>query len=298
MSSRKKFGEILLEMGVISETDLSTALLRQRVSKKPLGQVFEELGVICDQDILRILAQQFKLKKVEEIGRPPVPEKVLELIDGDTALENLVFPLGICNGKLLLATSDPLDFSAMDNLAFRTGLQIEPYLATPTEIARAIRKYYLKETDADDNQNQTLLVVDDQQPYRVTLCNHLQKEGYAVMQAESGAAALKQVLSRAPKLILLEMGLRGMDGKDVFRTLQTNSLTRQIPVIALSSRAYPEEEAKCLDMGFFDFIAKPYNFVRLMARVRRALSFSRACPADSLGGSQCPDLIQINGHTK
>ena len=275
MSNRKKFGEILLEMGVISENDLSTALSRQRVSKKPLGQVFEELGVICDKDILRILAQQFNLKKVEVIGRPPVPKDVLELIDGDMALENLFFPLGVSNGKLLLATSNPLDFSAMDKLAFRTGLQVEPYLATPTEITRAIKKYYLKEVAADDNQNQTLLVVDDQQPYRVTLCNHLQKDGYEVMQAESGTDALKQALSRTPKLILLEIGLRGMDGKDVFRTLQTNSLTRQVPVIALSSRAYPEEEAKYLDMGFFDFIAKPYNFVRLMARVRRALSFNR-----------------------
>jgi CheY-like chemotaxis protein len=290
MNNRKKFGEILLEMGVINQNDLDTALLQQRVSKKPLGQVFEELGVICDLDILRILARQFNLKKVEEIGRPPVPEEVLRLIDGDIALENLFFPLGISKGKLLLATSNPLDFSAMDKLAFRTGLQIEPYLATPTEITRAIKKHYLKQVAVDANLDKTLLVVDDQQPYRVSLCNHLQKEGYSVLQAESGTAALKLVLSRKPKLILLEMGLLGMAGKDVFRTLQTNSLTRQIPVIALSSRAYPEEEAKYLDMGVFDFIAKPYNFVRLMARVRRALSFNRAFPVANSGGAQCPEL--------
>lgn len=296
MNNRKKFGEILLEMGVISKNDLDTALSRQRVSKKPLGQVFEELGVICDKDILRILAQQFKLKKVEEIGRAPMPKEVLELVDEDMALENLIFPLGMSSGKLLLATSDPLDFSAMDKLAFRTGLQVEPYLATPTEITRAIKKYYLKEVAADDNQNQTVLVVDDQQPYRVTLCNHLQKEGYTVKQAEKGADALKQVLSHAPKLILLEMGLRGMDGKDVFRTLQTNSLTRRIPVIALSSRAYPEEEAKYLDMGFFDFVAKPYNYIRLMARVRRALSFNRTDPVVSLDEAQSMDLVKNNGH--
>ncbi len=280
MSDRKKFGEILLEMGVITENDLDTALSQQRVSKKPLGQVFEELGVICDQDILRILAQQFNLKMVEKIGRPPVPKEVLELIDGAMALENLFFPLGISNKKLLVAISNPLNFSAMDKLAFRTGLQVEPYLATPTEITRAIKKYYLKECEPNDNPNQTLLVVDDHQLYRVTLCNHLQKEGYEVTQAGNGTDALKLVLSRAPKLILLEMGLPGMDGKDVFRTLQTNSLTRQIPVIALSTRAYPEDEAKYLDMGFFDFIAKPYNFIRLMARVRRALNFNQAGRVD------------------
>ncbi len=286
MNNRKKFGEILLEMGVIGEDDLNTALSRQRVSKKPLGQVFEELGVICDKDILRILARQFKLKSVEEIGQTPVSQEALELIDADMALEKLIFPLGISNGKLLLATSDPLDFSSMDALAFRTGLQVEPYLATPTEITRAIKKYYLKGTATDDSHSQTVLVVDDQPVYRVALCDHLQKEGYTVIAAEKGADALKLVLSHVPKLILLETGLRGMDGNDVFRTLQTNSLTRQIPVIALSSRAYPEEEAKYLDMGFFDFIAKPYNYVRLMARVRRALSFNRMCPVVSLGDTQ------------
>ena len=169
MSNRKKFGEILLEMGVISESDLDNALSRQRLSKKPLGQVFEELGVICDEDILQILAQQFNLKKVEEIGRPPVPKEVLEMVDAQTALESLIFPLGIDNGKLLLATSDPLDFSAMDKLTFRTGLQIEPFLATPSAITRAIKKYYLNQVAEDDNQNQTLLVVDDQQSYRVAL---------------------------------------------------------------------------------------------------------------------------------
>lgn len=273
----------MLEMGVISKNDLNTALSQQRFSKKPLGQVFEELGVICDEDILQILAQQFNLKKIEKIGHPPVPKEALELFDAQTALESLVFPLGIHNGKLFLATSNPLDFSVMDKLSFRTGLQVEPFLATPTEITRAIKRYYLNEVAGDDNQNQTLLVVDDQPPYRVSLSNRLQEEGYAVLQAEHGAEALKQVLSRSPKLILLEMGLRGMDGKDVFRTLQTNSMTRKIPVIALSSRAYPEDEAKFLDMGFFDFIAKPYNYVRLMARIRRALSFNRACKSGTLG---------------
>jgi CheY-like chemotaxis protein len=273
MNDRKRFGEILLEMGVIREADLEMALARQKVSKKPLGQVFEEMEVICEKDILRILARQFNLRKIEEIGRPPVPEDALKLIDVDMALTNLVFPLGVKDNKLLVATSNPLDFTAMDKLAFRTGLQVVPFLATPTEISQAIKKYYLKENLADESHNQTLLVVDDQQPYRATLCNRLQSEGYNVLSAEDGATALKLVLSHAPQLILLEVGLRGMSGRDVFCTLQTNSLTRKIPVIALSARAYPEEEAKFLDMGFFDFIAKPYNLVRLMARVRRALTY-------------------------
>lgn len=119
-----------------------------------------------------------------------------------------------------------------------------------------------------------MLVADDQEPYRLSLCRNLEREGYQVLQAETAAEALKQVMSHLPRLILLETGLRRGDGKDLFRTLQANSLTRKIPVIALTASAYPKEEAEFLDMGFFDYIAKPYNLVRLLARVRRGLHFA------------------------
>lgn len=274
MSDRKKFGEILLEMGVITEVDLNNALSRQQVSKKPLGQIFEELGIICDTDILRILSRQFNLDRIEKIHSLQVPEKVLELVDAQMALEHGIFAFGFDNGKLFVATSDPLDFSAMDKLAFRTGLSVVAFLATPAEISKAIKKHYLKGSLPDDSGVRKLLVVDDQEPHRLSLCRNLAMEGYQVLQAATGAEALKQVISQLPQLILLETGLRKIDDKDLFRTLQTNSLTRKIPVIALSACAYPVDEAQFLDMGFFDFIAKPYNLVRLLARVRRALSFA------------------------
>jgi DNA-binding response OmpR family regulator len=62
-----------------------------------------------------------------------------------------------------------------------------------------------------------------------------------------------------------------MDGYAMFRALQANNSTRKIPVIALSSRSTAEEEAKLLDMGYFDFVPKPINPVRLVARVKRSL---------------------------
>jgi DNA-binding response OmpR family regulator len=62
-----------------------------------------------------------------------------------------------------------------------------------------------------------------------------------------------------------------MDGYEMFRALQDNSTTRNIPVIALTSKAAAEEEAKLLERGYFDFIAKPINPVRVAARARRAL---------------------------
>lgn len=274
MNNRKKFGEILLELGVITEVDLNNALSRQQVLKKPLGQILEELGIICDTDILQILSRQFNLDRIDEVYSLQVPEQVLKLVDAHTALEHGIFAFGFENGKLLVATSDPLNFSVIDQLAFRVGLHVVTFLATPLEISKAIKKHYLKGASPADNDVPKLLVFDDQGPYRQSLCSNLAKEGYQVLQAETGAEALRKIMRQVPQLILLETDRQRIGGKDLFRTLQSNSLTREIPVIALSACAYPEDEARFLDMGFFDFIAKPYNLVRLRARVRRGLSFS------------------------
>jgi CheY-like chemotaxis protein len=271
MKKRLRFGEILLGMGVITQADLDKALARQKITKQPLGQIFEQLGIICDKDILRILARQYNMKKIERIRRPAQLEDLARKIDSKMAVERKVFPLGIKDRTLYLAMCDPLDLATLDDVAFKTGLRTVPVLATPAEIDQAIRIFYLKEADPRGNEFRTVLVVDDD-VYCKTVSSRLQQAGYRTLSANNGAAALKLVLGKMPDLILMETALPGMSGKDVFRTLQTNCRSRQIPVIGMSNRAYAEEEALLLDMGFFDFVAKPLNFTRLLARVRRSMS--------------------------
>jgi CheY-like chemotaxis protein len=278
MGKRLKFGEILLEMGVITEKDLHKALERQKLTRQPLGQIFEQLGIICDKDILRILARQFNIKKIEQIRRPVGFETLAKKIDSRFAVEKKVFPLGVKDKILYLAVCNPLDLATLDDVAFRTGLRTVPVLATPSEIDRAIRIFYLQEADPRGSDFRTVLVVDDQEIYSHTICAKLQQAGYRTLAADNGADALKLVLAKMPDLIILETGLPGMNGKGVFRTLQTNCRSRRIPVIGISNRAYAEEEALLLDMGFFDFVAKPLNFTRFLARVRRALTHCYEMP--------------------
>lgn len=273
MKKRLRFGEILLEMGVITENDLNRALARQKITKQPLGQIFEQLGIICDKDILRILARQFQIKKIEQIRRPVQFESLSKKIDSRIAVEKKIFPLGVKGNILYLAICNPLDHTTLEDIAFRTGLRTVPVLATPAEIDKAIRIFYLEEADPRGSEFRTILVVDDQETYCHTICTKLQQSGYRTLAADNGVDALKLVLAKMPHLIIVETALQGMSGKDIFRTLQTNCRSRQIPVIGMSTRAYVEEEALLLDMGFFDFVAKPLNFTRLLARVRRAMTF-------------------------
>jgi len=72
-------------------------------------------------------------------------------------------------------------------------------------------------------------------------------------------------------MIITDTVMPRMDGYEMYRALQATAGTRQIPVIALSFKAAAEEEAKLLEMGYFDFVAKPINPECLAARVKRAL---------------------------
>lgn len=272
MARRKRFGEILVEAGALDQETLDKALATQQASGKRLGKVLEENGIISERDIAVVVARQFGFKTVSNIAKHPFPPETLAVVDSDTALKKLIFPLKVEDKVLSLAMVNPLDIPTLDDLSFRTGMRIMPYVSTPSEIIEAVNRHYLK-TDRLPGEKEwwTVLVVDDQELVRSAIAAALKKEGYIILQATNGAEGLKAALQQVPHLVITDTVMPRMDGMEMFRALQSNVATRHIPVIALSSRALAEEEARLLDLGYFDFIAKPINQVRLVARVKRAL---------------------------
>lgn len=282
MPRRKRFGEILVDAKVLDEGTLSKALEKQKASDKRLGEVLEEMGIISDRDVVLILARQFNCKTVSNISKHPFSDEVLGLIDCDTALEKGIFPLKAEGKALYLAITNPLDLETLDNVSFQTGMRVVPFLTTPHEVQDAIRKHYIKGAELKPADELTVMVVDEQELWRTAFQNNLKKEGLRSVLFGTAALALKAVFKEKPHLILVDTGMAGMSGVDFFRVLQSNSGTRDIPVVALSSRATPEEEARLLEMGFFDFVAKPANLIRLMARVKRALKITAGADGKSL----------------
>ncbi len=273
MGTRKRFGEILVSAGMLSEAKLVEALAKQAGTGKRLGEILEESGIVSDKDIAAVLARQFGIKTVSGLAKFRFPEAVLELVEWENARKKLIFPLKIEDRTLYLAMVNPLDMETIDNLAFRSRLRVVPCVTTPSEIHEAINKHYLKAEPETEGKREwwTLLVVDDQEMVRNAIVAALKRSGYNILAAENGAAALKVAVQQIPHLIISDTVMPRMDGYELFRAVQANTSTRKIPIIALSGKSAPEEEAKLLDMGFFDFIPKPINPVRLTARVKRAL---------------------------
>lgn len=272
MNKRKRIGELLVEAGAVSEATVQAALERQKGTGKRLGIVLEEMGAISEKDIAAALSRQFGYKLVRAFAKYAFPADLLALVNAEQALKSMIFPLKLGEKTLYLAMMNPLDMDIVDDVAFRTNLRIVPCVTTAHDIQEAVNRHYLQSgRQVEEGEWWKILVVDDQEMVRLAIVAALRKEGYTLLQAENGAAGLKLALQQKPHLIITDTVMPRMDGYEMFRALQANADTRNIPVIALSSKAAAEEEAKLLDLGYYDFVAKPINPLRLTARTRRAL---------------------------
>jgi CheY-like chemotaxis protein len=273
MAIRKKFGEILVEARVVDELIMKQALILQKGSGRRLGQILEEMGVISETDIAVAVARQFGFKTVKDIAKYSFPPELLALFTGEAALKQLVFPIKLESGNLFLAMVNPLDNDTLNAISFRTRLRITPCVTTPTEIQEGVARHYLQQGKKGEPKSDwwTILIVDDQELARGATLAALKRQGYVVTEARNGAEGLKAAVNLQPHIIITDTVMTRMDGYEMFDALKRNPQLRSIPVIALSSRTTPEDEAKILDLGFFDFIAKPINPLRLVARVKRAL---------------------------
>lgn len=273
MQTRKRFGEILVDAKVVSAEVLARALERQRGTGRRLGQVLEEMGVVTEKDIAAALARQFDFKTVSNLSRATFDKELLALVGAEAAMSKLIFPLKAEGNTLHLAMVNPLDIETIDRLSFRIRLRIVPYVTTPSEIEAAVNRHYYKVTGQAPEPDAwwTILVVDDQELVRAAIVAALRRDGYQLLEADNGADGLKLAVQQRPHLIITDTIMPRMDGYEMFRALKSNAQSRNIPVVALSSKASAEEEAKLLEMGYYDFIAKPINPVRLTARIKHAL---------------------------
>lgn len=113
-----------------------------------------------------------------------------------------------------------------------------------------------------------VLVVDDEAPIQRFLRPALLASGYDVLSAENGAEALRLIATSAPDVIVLDLGLPDMDGKDVLA--QARHFCKS-PVIVLSARDQETEKIAALDLGADDYVEKPFAIGEFLARLRTAL---------------------------
>ena len=120
-----------------------------------------------------------------------------------------------------------------------------------------------------------ILVVDDVQSNVLLLKALLGREGFNIIYAMNGTEALEKVKDESPDLILLDVMMPDMDGYEVCRRLKSDPLTSNIAVVFITAMGNEEHEAKGLDLGAVDFIAKPFQPRLVRARVSNHVALKK-----------------------
>ena len=115
---------------------------------------------------------------------------------------------------------------------------------------------------------QTILIAEDDADIRNLLRLYLESEGYTVLEAPDGRTALDLALSRAPDAAILDVMMPGMDGYELTRALRRTS---DIPLLILSARSQDNDKILGLNLGADDYIAKPFNPMEVIARLKAHL---------------------------
>jgi phosphate regulon transcriptional regulator PhoB len=120
-----------------------------------------------------------------------------------------------------------------------------------------------------------VLIAEDEPDIRDLLAFHLERDGYEVARARTGAEALRQVRDRRPDLLILDLMLPEIDGLEVCRRLRQQTETSQLPIVMLTAKGDEVDRIVGLEVGADDYIVKPFSPKEVLARVRAVLRRTR-----------------------
>ncbi|MEM9036944.1 MAG: response regulator transcription factor [Actinomycetota bacterium] len=126
-----------------------------------------------------------------------------------------------------------------------------------------------------------VLVVEDETQVRELISEALRREGYAVRTAADGSSATTELATKLPDLVLLDLGLPGIDGIDILDRLR--GAGTDVPVIVLTARGRDSDRVKGLELGADDYVVKPVSTREIVARVKAILRrVRRDAPTEAL----------------
>jgi two-component system, cell cycle response regulator DivK len=134
-----------------------------------------------------------------------------------------------------------------------------------------------------DNDGRTVLLVEDNEDNRIVYTTILKYYGYRVLEAHDGIEGVSLAREAHPDLILMDVGLPGLDGWEATRQLKADEETRQIPVVALTAHALAEHRAQAIAAGCDGYLAKPVEPREVVAEVRRHIGLADRLPTNGTG---------------
>jgi len=168
---KKRLGDLLVEVGIITEEQLQTALQEQKERGGKLGQILMAMGFITEDVLLAFLGKQCNVSYVSLNEYGEIPDNVIKMVPETIVRNQKLLPIALNGNELTVAMSDPANVFAIDDLKMMTGKNIRVVIASEAEIKNAIDKYYgakgsmqdiLKEIDAPEGADEEVEVVKEE----------------------------------------------------------------------------------------------------------------------------------------
>jgi two-component system phosphate regulon response regulator PhoB len=123
-----------------------------------------------------------------------------------------------------------------------------------------------------------ILIIEDEKDIVDLIAYHLKQSGFSVTAALDGPSGLEKAKRERPSLIILDLMLPGIEGKDICRNLKSNPVTRSIPVLMLTAKAEEVDRIVGFELGADDYVTKPFSPRELVLRVKAILRRKEAGP--------------------
>ena len=123
----------------------------------------------------------------------------------------------------------------------------------------------------DQNQDKTILIVEDNERNMKLAVDLLELNGFRTLKAFDGETALEILKTQQPDLVLLDIGLPGISGDEVYTQIRANPSVSSIKVVAFTASVMRHEKEKMLQDGFDAFIAKPIDITNFVKEIKSLL---------------------------
>jgi len=137
----KQLGELLLDRGILNQSQLDQALSIQRDKGGLIGEILVDLGFVKEDDIAQSLTAQYGFPYLP-LSNYDVNAEITNIIPGRVARQYLLVPIDKIGNNLTLAMSNPLNVQAIEDVELLSGCSVQTFVSTSSDVKKAIAKYY------------------------------------------------------------------------------------------------------------------------------------------------------------
>ena len=149
MKNRQRIGELLLDLNIINQKELDSALEEQKKTGDRLGSVLLKMDLLSEEDFEQLLSQQLNVPSINLESYSPTPE-LLAIVPEKIIRKYIVLPVAIDNKILTLATASPRDLAHLDDLTYTTGYKIAPVVTSISSLKTKIQELFDKPIGWED----------------------------------------------------------------------------------------------------------------------------------------------------